>query len=133
MLGVIPRRKSPYASGPIRVAYTIGTETSDAITVTGTVYGANGRAMEAVLDVYLSGTASGEDIVGTAPAGGVAIGSYGKILATIVTNKMWKVRTDTSGRFQLTLTNATTAPTFYMHSVLPDGKTSVSGAITFAA
>lgn len=131
MLGVIPRRRSPYASGPIRVAYTIGTEAADAITVTGTVYGANGRAMEAVLDVYLSGTASGADIVGTAPTGGVAVGANGKILASLVANKMVKVRTDSDGIFKLVLTDTGT-PTFYLHAVLPDGTTVASGAVTFA-
>lgn len=113
------------------MAYTIGTEAADAITVTGTVYGANGRAMEAVLDVYLSGTASGADIVGTAPTGGVAVGANGKILASLVANKMVKVRTDSDGIFKLVLTDTGT-PTFYLHAVLPDGTTVASGAVTFA-
>ena len=132
MLGVIPRRKSPYASGPTRVAFTVGTEATNAIAVNGVVYGPNGRALaDTVIDVYLSGTAGGADIVGTAPTGGMAIGTYGKILASIVTNKMVKVKTDSSGRFTLTLTDSGT-PTFYMIAVLPDGTTVASGAITFA-
>ena len=133
MLGVIPRRKSPYASGPTTVTWTMGAEAANAITVTGVVKGPNGRALaNTVIDVYVSGTAGGSDIVGTAPTGGVAIGTYGKILASLVTNKMVKVRTDSSGRFTLNLTDSGTA-TFYLHAVLPDGTTSASGAITFAA
>lgn len=129
----VPKKHNPFAVGPVRVAFTVGAETSDAITVTGTVYGPGDTPLGyTVLDMYLSGTAAVGDIVGTAPAGGVAIGTYGKILVSLVSNKMWKVRTDSSGRFQLTLTNATTTPTFYLHVQLPDGTTAVSGAITFA-
>lgn len=132
MLGVIPRRRSPYASGPTTVTWTVGAEAANAITVTGVVKGPNGRALaNTVLDVYLSGTASGADIVGTAPTGGVAVGANGKILASLVANKMVKVRTDSDGIFKLVLTDTGT-PTFYLHAVLPDGTTVASGAVTFA-
>lgn len=128
----VPRKHSPFAAGPTRVAWSVGAEATNAITVTGTVYGPGDSALGyTTLDVYLSGTANGADIVGTAPTGGVAIGANGKILASLVSNKMVKVRTDANGVFKLTLTDSGT-PTFYLHAVLPDGTTSASGAVTFA-
>lgn len=132
MLGSIPRKFSPYNTGGVRVAWTVGAEAANAIAVTGVVTGANGRAVPyAVVDVYLSGTAAVGDIVGTAPTGGVAVGTSGKILVSQVANKMFKVKCDSAGTFQLVLTDTGT-PTFYAHAVLPDGVPSVSPAVTFA-
>jgi hypothetical protein len=130
-VNLVPRKRSPYAVGPTAVTWSVGTESSNAISITGTVKGPGGQALGYVsLDVLISDTATGADVAASAPSGGVAIGSYGKILAAVVAGKLLKVRTDSSGRFQLTLTEST-AKSFYVHATLPDGTTDAK-IVTFA-
>jgi hypothetical protein len=113
--------------------FTVGAEAANVITVTVQLTGPEGLpiAQRVAVRAYLSGVATGADIVGTAPTGGVAIGANGKILASMVTNKMLEVVTDAAGLVALALTDTGT-PTFYLVVVLPDGTLAISGAITFA-
>jgi hypothetical protein len=130
-VNLVARKKSPYAVGPVAVTWVVGAEATNAITVTGTVKGPGGQALGyTTLDIMISDTATGADIAASAPSGGVAIGANGKILAAIVAGKLLKVRTGSTGTFQLTLTEST-AKSFYVHVMLADG-TSVSQVVTFA-
>ena len=113
---------------------TVGTENTNAINVAVQLKSDKAQAAIAtrrVLDVYISGVNTGADIVGTAPNGGVAIGTNGKILASVVADKYFKVVCNTSGQFDLTLTDSGT-PTFYLVVVMPNGRLVISSAITFA-
>lgn len=80
---------------------------------------------------YLSDDSSGNTLAGTAPSGGVAIGTDG-LLIPMVANKAWRVTTESDGEFDVNITE-TGADTWYLVVVLADGTLSVSGAITFAA
>lgn len=126
-------RRNPFF--PMRVGsltFTVGAEASNAIAVTGQLYDAGGKAVSgvAVLDVYLSDAATATDIAASAPSGGIAVGSYGKILATLVSGKMVRLASDASGRISLTLTEST-AKTFYMAAVMPDGSLAIA-TVAFA-
>lgn len=113
---------------------TVGTENTNAINVAVQLKSDKAQAAIAtrrVLDVYISGVNTGADIVGTAPNGGVAIGTTGAILASVVANKYFKVICNASGQFDLTLTDSGT-PTFYLVVVMPNGRLVISSAITFA-
>ena len=81
--------------------------------------------------VYLSDDANGDSIAGTAPDGGIAIGTDG-LLEETTANKAGFVTTEADGDFDITITESS-VDTWYLVVVLPSGKLSVSGAITFAS
>lgn len=130
----VKAKLNPYYSESVSTAtFTVGAEAGNAINVAVQLKNGNGQnpSVRNVLPVFISGAATGADVVGTAPTGGVAIGTNGKVLASPVANKFFWVQSDAQGRFDLTLTDSGT-PTFYLVVVLPDGSQLVSGAITFA-
>jgi hypothetical protein len=73
-----------------------------------------------VLDVYLSSTAGGIAIATGAPSGGWAVGTTGKLLASVVTNLYGKFQTDVSGSLDIAVTQ-TTGVSFYICAVLENG------------
>ncbi len=115
-------------------AITVGVEATNVINVAVQLKSDKSQAALAArrhVRAYLSGVASGASIVGTAPNGGVAIGTNGAILNQPVSGKIFELITDASGRFDLNLTESGT-PTFYLVVVMPNGRLVISGAITFA-
>lgn len=117
---------------PTTATITVGTEGTDAISVTVQLKDGAGSNITAIAGFmwYLSGDSAGAGIVGTAPNGGTAIGASGKI-AELVAEKAGFALTNATGEAIFTLTDSTT-PTFYLVVILPLGKVVISSAITFA-
>lgn len=130
----VKAKLNPYYSNTVADAkYTVGAEATNVINVAVQLKNGNYQnpTVRNVLTVFISGASTGADVVGTAPTGGAAIGTNGKVLASPVANKVFIIQTDAQGRFDLNLTDTGT-PTFYLVAVLPDGSQVVSSAITFA-
>jgi hypothetical protein len=129
----VSRKSSPYQSFAFGNAnIVVGAEATNVINVAVTLKDDNGRALgaRASFQAWLSTRSDGGDVVGTAPTGGLAIGTNGAVIP-IVTNKAFILITDTQGRVDVNITDTGT-PTFYLAIQMPDGTLSVSGPITFA-
>ena len=116
----------------IKPVYTIGTEATNAINVAIQLVDRKngGEISERVaLQWYLSSDANG-DAVDTAPSGGIAIGTDG-LLIEHTANLSGTVISEADGDIDVTLTEST-AKSFYLVIVAPDGKLYPSAAITFA-
>lgn len=105
-------------------SFTIGTEATNVINV------AVKLNVQGGCFAYLSDNADGSTLAGTAPSGGVAIGTDGLLIES-VTNKAWNVISESDGDFDIDITEAG-ADTWYLVLVLSDGTLAISGAITFA-
>lgn len=128
-----PYRAHPFHSGVVNnIEFTIGAEASDVINV-GIQFKDGNRnvAQRAGVIAYLSDDANGDSVTGTAPAGGVAVGTDG-LAIPLVADKAFQLVSEADGHVDLDITNASTTPTFYLVVILPDGTLSVSDAITFA-
>lgn len=115
------------------VEFTVGVEATDAINVAIQVNDPEGKAIDhaAAFDFYLADDAAGLDPSTTAPTTGTAIGTDGALIESVA-NLSGKLITEVDGDADVTITNPTTTPTFYLVIVLPDGQLAVSTAITFA-
>lgn len=117
---------------PTDATITVGTEATNVINVAIQLSDGNGDDLANVAGVYwyLSDDSGGDGISGTAPTGGVAIGTDGKI-AEVVANKCGWLISEADGDIDINITDTGT-PTFYLVLILPSGEVVVSGAITFA-
>jgi len=112
--------------------FTVGTETGgNTINVAIQLKDAAGTdmAIRSALPWYLSSDANG-DAIATATSGGIAIGTDGLLLEW-TNNLSGLVISESDGDIDVNLVEASTG-TWYLVLVLPNGKLSVSGAITFA-
>ena len=121
----------PKADG---ATFVIGTEAANVINVGVTLVDSEVAtvASQQVVRVFVSDSATGVGIAATAPSSATAVGTDGVILVTDVAGKVYTVESAATGLFDLDVTETGT-DTFYLVVVLPNGKTVVSGAITFAA
>lgn len=127
-------KDSPFVANKFnQVSATIGVEAGNVIAVTIQVRDEVNKALASIcaFDVYLSDTATGADIIATAPSGGVAVGAKGKILGSLVANKYLKVVTDNTGQLILNITEAG-VKTLYLIARMPDGSLASIGPVTFA-
>ena len=113
----------------------VGTEAGDVINVTIQLQtGKDGAlvdlAQRAAVQVYLSDDANGDALAGTAPSGGIAIGTDGLLIENVA-NKAGMVVSEADGDIDINITEAG-VDTWYLVLVMPDGSLIVSGAITFA-
>ena len=132
-LAKAPERKNPFeGTFPALAEFTIGTETSNAINVSVQLL-TGGEALYdyGYVDAYLSDAATGVAVAASAPSGGWAIGTNGSRLWQYVTNVAGKFQSAANGVFDVTITEST-AKTFYVVVILPDGSAQVSDAVTFA-
>lgn len=115
----------------ITASFTVGAEASNAINVAVQLKDGAGvdLARRCGLAWYLSADANG-DAISAAPSGGIAIGTDGLLLEWTNNVSGWVV-SEADGDIDVTLTETST-PTFYLVLVLPDGRLTISGAITFA-
>lgn len=115
-------------------SFTVGGEAANAINVAIQLKDAQGNdlAVHSSVFAYLSDDANGNSIVATAPDGGWAIGTDG-LLIPVVTSKAAHLTSEADGDIDVTITHAAGAKTCYLIVVLPNGKLTASGAITFAA
>lgn len=114
--------------------FTIGSESSNAITVAIQLRDSTSNAdIESRYSIfaYLSDDANGDSVAGTAPSGGVAIGTDG-LAIPIVAGKAFQLVSEADGDIDLVITESG-ADTWYLVLVMPDGRLVVSNAITFVA
>lgn len=121
----------------LRVAaeFTVGAEASNVINVAVQLLDRdNGGPIDEFLPVlaYLSDDSGGNGVATTAPSGGWAIGTDGEIMGEVTANKLAWLLSENDGDIDLDITE-TGADTWYLCVAAPDGRTYVSGAITFAA
>lgn len=119
---------------PVQVVMTVGAEAADVINVAIQLNDPEGKALSEVtaLDFYLADDAAGLTPSASAPAGGIAIGTDGALIETVA-NLSGTMISEADGDIDIDITNATTAPTFYLVVRLPQGGLAISDAITFAA
>ena len=116
----------------IKPVFTIGAENTNAINVAIQLLNrdnGNELAERVALQWYLSSDANG-DAISAAPSGGIAIGTDG-LLIEHTNNIAGTVISEADGDIDVTLTEST-AKSFYLILIAPDGKLYPSGAITFA-
>ena len=116
----------------IKPVFTIGAENTNAINVAIQLLNrdnGNELAERVALQWYLSSDANG-DAISAAPSGGIAIGTDG-LLIEHTNNIAGKIISEADGDIDVTLTEST-AKSFYLILIAPDGKLYPSGAITFA-
>lgn len=132
--GRLPAKNNPFRAACLAnlATITIGTEGTNTINVAVQLKDANGVAIaeKCGIQAYLSDAATGLGITATAPSSGVAVGTNG-LAIELITDKYFSITTDTSGRIDLTLSEAGVA-TWYLVLKMPDGTIIVSDAITFA-
>lgn len=127
----VPPANNPFSPPFGKIAWTIATGASGAVTITGRVKTPNNDNIPGpvVLTVFLSDVSTGLGLTATGPTGSVAIVSKGSLLASIVSKKVFLIQTDVNGEFNLTLPDSGT-PTWYPVAVSPDGVNWVGGAAT---
>jgi hypothetical protein len=114
-------------------SFTIGSEASNVINAAVQLKTDRNQASVAsrkVVLCYLADANTGADVVGTAPDGGVATGTNGKIVS-LVSGKMFYAIANASGQFDINITHAAGAKTVYLVVVCGQRQV-ISGAITFA-
>lgn len=128
-------KRAPFRANRISSAnFTIGTENSNAITVSIQLLdeALKDLAVRGAVTVFLSDDANGDGITGTAAAGGIAGGTDGWF-QTVTTGKMGLAVSEADGDIDIVITHATGAKTWYVGVVMPDGGIVMSEAVTFAA
>lgn len=126
---------SKFSSHPnlkIDAKFTIGAEATNAINVAIQLKdreNGNELAERVALHWYLSADTNG-DAIAVVPDGGIAIGTDGLLLEWTA-NLSGMVISEADGDIDVTITEST-AKSFYLILVAPDGKLLSSGAITFA-
>ncbi len=118
---------------PLDASFVIGAEAADVINVGIQLKDADGAdiAVRGNVFAYLSDDANGDSVAGTAPDGGVAVGTDG-LAIPVVAGKAFELISEADGDIDLDITESAGA-TWYLILVLPNGKLVASGAITFEA
>lgn len=117
----------------VDASITVGAESSNARAIAIQLKDANGKDVteRTVVDVYVLADANGDAIVGTGGSTGIAIGTDGAILATVVAKKHFRVISEADGDIDLTWTDTGTEAA-YLAVVLPTGRMVISSALTNA-
>lgn len=120
------------ASMPVAATMVVGAEGTNAINVTIQLEDANGDdcATRRTIYAYLSDDANGDSIAGTAPDGGVAIGTDG-LADPVTADKSFMLTSEADGDIDITITESS-VDTWYLVLVMPHGARVISDAITFA-
>ena len=131
-LTATPAELNVLDGAPMGATMVVGSESGNAINVTVQLEDADGAdlAVRGSVLAYLSDDANGDSIAGTAPDGGVAIGTDGLVIP-VVTNKAMQLVSEADGDIDLDITESG-IDTWYLILVMPNGKLLASAAITFA-
>ena len=115
------------------VTYTIGTEAADVIIVSCqfTTLDGDDLAEAVCVQQYLSSDSAGQTRVAAATT--LAVGTDGTILVEYTSNSIWSAVSETDGDLDISIGDASGAATYYLNTVLPNGKLATSAVITFAA
>lgn len=124
--------QSPFKTVGISIAtFVIGAEATNVINVAVQLKdGDKEVAARGSVFAYLSDDANGDSVAGTAPDGGVAIGTDG-VAIPVVAGKAFQLVSEADGDIDLDVTESST-DTWYLVIVLPGGELVISDAITFA-
>lgn len=117
---------APAPYGVTQATITVGAETGGNTINVAIQLSAHGSVFG-----YLSDNADGSTIAGTAPSGGIAVGTDG-LAIPVVANKAFHLVSESDGDIDLDIVEAS-ADTWYFVVVLSDGTLVISDAITFAA
>lgn len=114
--------------------YTIGAETTNAITVNVQLKDAQGKdlAVRNAVHAYLSNDATGDTIESASAGLSVAAGTDGLIIET-ATDNCFLMISESDGDIDVVVTETTGANTMYLVLVMPDGRIVPSAVLTFAA
>jgi len=120
-------------NAPHGATITVGSEAADVINVAVQLLDAddNEIAARGSVPFYLADDATGDTVTGTAPDGGIAIGTDGAMIEWTA-NAAGLLVSEADGDIDIDMTESGTA-TWYLILVMPNGKLVASGAITFAA
>lgn len=112
---------------------TVGAEASNVRAITIQLKKDDGSdiAERQAVHVFVLADANGDAIVGTGGSTGIAIGTDGAILATLVAKKAFIVISEADGDIDLTWTDTGTEVA-YLGVLLPNGKVVISAALTNA-
>lgn len=114
------------------VDFTVGAEAANVINVAVQLNDPEGTTLSevGVQDFYLSTDAAGAVPVTTAPSGGIAIGTDGKLIESVA-GLSGVILSDAVGAVDIDITEVGVF-TFYLVLRLPMGGLAISSAITFA-
>jgi len=132
MVRTIADKRNPFGQKKVgTVSFTIGAETSNAITVNVVVKDASGVAstVRTWVNWFLSSDANG-DTKAAAASGGVAIGTNGHLTALVTGVSGWAF-SEANGTIDFVITDTTTR-NVYLNILLPDGTVATSSIIAFA-
>jgi hypothetical protein len=130
-----PVGRSPFGVGGVG-GVTVGSltsESADARTQSVVVTDENGLAVTepTLVLVFLAGTSGGVGVVSSAASGGLAAGTNGKLIGTLVTGKVALFQTDATGNLDVTITDNGTR-NLYLAFAKNNGAVKVTSAIAFA-
>jgi hypothetical protein len=119
------------AAMPWNAAIVVGSEAENVINVTIQLKDVGGAdlAVRGSVLAYLSDDANGDSIAGTAPSGGIAVGTDGMAIP-IVAGKCVQLISEVDGDIDLDIEESG-EDTWYLVVVLPNGKLVASEAIAF--
>ncbi len=115
------------------IEFTVGAENTNVINVAMELLTCRAGELEEVtsLKAYLCDAADGHGgVTATVPDGGVAIGTNGDILASLVTNKFWELTADSDGTIDLNITHSG-VHSYFLIVVTPTGRLIASPVISF--
>ncbi len=115
----------------VDASITVGAENTNVRAITIQLKDAYGNDIDyqEIVDIFVVGAANLDAIVGTGGSTGIAIGTDGAILATIVAKKVFRVASEADGDIDLTWTDTGTEAA-YLALRLPNGRTIFSSALT---
>lgn len=116
----------------LEAVWTVGAKVTNTITASIQLNDGDGFAIGemAVVDVFLSDSATGVGPAAAAPTGGWAAGTNGKLLGASVAGILGKWQSDGQGRIDVAVTQVG-AKTYYAVCVLENGSMVVSGGLAF--
>ncbi len=112
---------------------TVGAEDTNVRAITIQLFNDEGAEVTSrrVVDILVLADANGDAIITTGGSTGIAIGTDGAILATIVAKKVFRVISEADGDIDLTWTDTGTEVA-YLAVVQSDGSLAISSALTNA-
>ena len=114
-------------------SFTVGSESGNAVAVAIQLkdFAGNDLAVPASVTSYLASDSAGLDVKASSVTTETAAGTDGS-LAVLAAGQVYQLTSETDGDIDITITDST-ADTYYVVVVLPNGKLAVSAVATFTA